>query len=444
VTAFERHIKGLLKHSTKLKEAKMKLKTLSIYLFTFVLVCLFSFSAQAAESIKIGHIDPFSGPIAAVGLEAIDNFRLAADAVNKRGGVLGGRMIEIVPLDNAMKAEKTTQQLKKAIDMGLSFIAQGIASSHALNIIKTLNKHNKRNPDQAMVYFNHSAVTPAFTNEMCSFWHFRFDADADMKIGGLVTQLGKNPKVKKLYMLNQNYVYGKAVQSAVNRFLKERAPHVELVGDDLMLPFGKVQDFTPYVAKIASLKADGVITGNWGVDFERFVKAVAAAGLDVDFYSIYAGIPVSVNNYGEEAGIKLKIKQISESHINDEDRAEVKAINAANLKKHKRTWYADRYRLIIEMFAAALEKAGTDDPVAVAYALEGMTVPGPHGDTIVMRADNHQIAMPLAVSSIDPNAATKFVYHDKTFGIGWKTDGWVSTAENTLKTTCKMKRPPKP
>ena len=36
---------------------------------------------------------------------------------------------------------------------------------------------------------------------------------------------------------------------------------------------------------------------------------------------------------------KLKIKQISESHINDEDRAEVKAINAANLKKHKRSWY---------------------------------------------------------------------------------------------------------
>jgi len=422
----------------------MKSRKFFTYLLSFVLVSLLSFSVQAAEPIRIGLIDPLSGPIAAIGLEVIQNYELAADVVNKRGGVLGGRMIEIVPLDNAMKAEKTTQQVKKAIDMGLRFIAQGVGSNHALNIIKTLNKHNKRNPDQSIVYFNHAAVTPAFTNELCSFWHFRFDADANMKISALVTQIGKNPKIKKLYTLNQNYAYGKAVQAAVNKYLKERAPHVELVGDDLMIPFGKVQDFTPYVAKVASLKADAVITGNWGADFARFVKAVAAAGLDVEFYSIYAGIPSDVNNYGEAAGIQLKIKQISESHMNDEDRAEVKAIHAANLKKHKRSWYADRYRLVIEMFAAALEKAGTDDPVAVAYALEGGTAPGPHGDTVVMRAENHQIAMPMVVSSIDPNAPIKFVYQDKTFGIGWKTDGWVSTAENTLPTTCKMQRPPKP
>ena len=429
---------------TKPKEEKMKAKNFFTYLFSLILVSFFTISVQAAEPIRIGHIDPFSGPIAATGLEGMENFKLAIERINARGGVLGGRMIELVPLDNAMKAEKTTQQVKKAIDSGIRFITQGIASSHALNIIKTLNKHNKRNPDQAVVYFNHSAVTPAFTNEMCSFWHFRTDADVDMKISALVTQLGKNPKIKKLYMLNQNYVYGKAVQSAANKYLKERAAHVELVGDDLMIPFGKVQDFTPYVAKIASSKADAVITGNWGVDFTRFVVEVAGAGLDVEFYSIYAGIPNSLNAYGEEAGIKLKIKQISEAHMNDEDRQEVIDFNKANLEKYKRTWYADRYRLTMELFAAALEKAGTDDHVAVAYALEGMTLPGPHGDKIVMRADNHQIAMPMAVSEIDTNAAHKFVYNDKPFGIGWKTAGWVSTAENTLPTTCKMKRPPRP
>ena len=422
----------------------MKAKKFFTCLLSLALISLFAVSVQAAEPVRIGHIDPFSGPIAAVGLEGQDNFKLAIERVNARGGVLGGRMIELVPLDNAMKAEKTTQQVKKAVDLGISFITQGIGSSHALNIIKNLNKHNKRNPDQAVVFFNHSAVTPAFTNEMCSFWHFRTDADVNIKISALVTQLGKNTKIKKLYMLNQNYVYGKAVQTAVNRYLPERAPNVKLVGDDLMIPFGKVQDFTPYVAKIASSKADAVITGNWGPDFTRFVVAVAAAGLDVEFYSIYAGIPTNLNAYGEEAGIKLKIKQISEAHLNDEDRQEVKDFAAANLKKYGRSWYADRYRLTIELFAAALNKAGTDDPVAVAYAMEGMTLPGPHGDKIVMRADNHQIAMPMVVSEIDPGAKVKFVYNNKPFGIGWKTAGWVSTAENTLPTTCQMQRPPKP
>jgi hypothetical protein len=52
--------------------------------------------------------------------------------------------------------------------------------------------------------------------------------------------------------------------------------------------------------------------------------------------------------------------------------------------------------------------------------------------------------MPLAVSEIDPNASTKFVYNNNPFGIGWKTIGWVSSAENTLPTTCQMERPPRP
>ena len=110
--------------------------------------------------------------------------------------------------------------------------------------------------------------------------------------------------------------------------------------------------------------------------------------------------------------------------MNDEDRPEVlDRCQKANVSI--RTWYADRYRLTMELFAA-LEKAGRDDPVAVAYAMEGMTSHGPHGDTITMRADDHQIVMPMCVSYIDTDAKTKFEYGGKTFGIGWKTDGWVS------------------
>ncbi len=123
---------------------------------------LASFSAAAAETIKIGLIEPLSGPIAAVGNDALQAFEFNAERVNARGGVLGGRHLEIVPLDNAMNAEKTTQQLKKAVDLGLSYIIQGIGSNHALNIIKFVNKHNKRNPDKAILYLNQSAVTTAF------------------------------------------------------------------------------------------------------------------------------------------------------------------------------------------------------------------------------------------------------------------------------------------
>ena len=410
-------------------------------LLGFAAAGLVSFPAQAADTIKIGHIDPFSGPIAAVGLEGLDNTRHAAAAVNARGGVLGGRMFEIVPLDNVMKAEKTTQQVRKAADSGIRFIMQGVGSSHALNIIKNLNKHNQRNPKKSILFLNHSAVTTAFTNELCSFWHFRFDANVDQKAAGLTTMIGRDPNIKRVYLLNQNYVYGKSFQAASRQYLKERAPNVKIVGDDLMIPFGKVQDFTPYVAKVAQGKADAILTGNWGPDFLRFVKAVADAGLDVKFYSIYAGIPSSVKGYGEAAGIKLKIRQITENHENDEDRPEVLAFAKSYKDKFGSTWYPDRYRIMVDMLAAAIEKAGSADPIAVGYAMEGLTANGPKGQKILMRATDHQIIMPMVVSQIDQHALKKFVYKRETFGIGWKTDGWISQADMALPTTCKMKRP---
>ena len=65
-------------------------------------------------------------------------------------------MIEIVPMDNAMKAEKTTELLRKAIDDGIRFITQGGGSSHALNIIKQLEKYNERNPGKEILFLNNS------------------------------------------------------------------------------------------------------------------------------------------------------------------------------------------------------------------------------------------------------------------------------------------------
>ena len=96
-------------------------------------------------------------------------------------------------------AGKTIQQLRKVIDEDIRYVSQGVGSNHALNIIKTLNKHNERNPGKEIMFLNHSAVTTSFTNELCNFYHFRFDANVDMKVAGLVTQMANDPDVKKVY-----------------------------------------------------------------------------------------------------------------------------------------------------------------------------------------------------------------------------------------------------
>ncbi len=400
--------------------------------------------SHADEPIRLGLIEPLSGPIAAVGRDTLEFLEFFTNEVNQRGGVLGGRHIEIVPLDNAMQAEKTTQQLRKVIDEGIRYVIQGVGSNHGLNIIKFLTRHNRRNPDQAVLYLNHSAVTTSFTNELCSFWHFRFDANVDMKVAALVTQIGSDPSVRKLYLLNQNYAYGQAFQLAAQRMLPERAPDVELVGDELIVPFGRVLDFTPYIAKIKAAGADTVLTGNWGPDLIRFVKAAAEANLDASFYTIYAGIPSTFAGVGADDGIATRIKQVTENHEND---PLFDAQPAALLDTYDR-WrdqtgksiYSERMRWMIEYFAAALDKAGSDDPALVAAAMEGMTLDGPAGP-MVMRAEDHQIIFPMVISTMSEDVNRPFIYEHDDYGAAFKSDGWIPAEALELPTTCEMRRP---
>ncbi len=400
--------------------------------------------ALAADSVKIGLIEPYSGPIAAVGTDELQQWKFIVADINKRGGVLGGRPLEVVPLDNAMQAERTIQQLKSAIDQGIRIVSQGVGSNHAINIIKFLNKWNARNPKKSVIYLNNAAITTAFTNRLCSFWHFRFDANVDQKVAALVTGMKNDPKVKKVYLLNQNYAYGKSFQRAARRLLKQRAPKVKIVGDELIVPFGKVQDFTPYIAKIKSAGADTILTGNWGPDLARFVKAAAASGLGVQFYTIYGGITSSVAGYGPKNGIAVKIKQVGEQHENMPVPPVVARLSKEYRAKYGKSWYSDRYRMLLEMLVKAINKAGAVDPVKIGYALEGMTLDnGPMG-VATMRAKDHQIIFPLYVSEITPHAKVHFIYNHKDFGIGWRTTTVASVKDVTLPTTCKMKRPKRP
>ena len=88
----------------------MFLKKLIPAVAAWLAAALFSWSALAEDPIRLGLIEPFSGPIAAVGLDTKEGMDFVASMINARGGVLGGRQIEIVALDHAMNAAKTTQQ----------------------------------------------------------------------------------------------------------------------------------------------------------------------------------------------------------------------------------------------------------------------------------------------------------------------------------------------
>src|SRR6476659_4353487 len=277
------------------------------------IACLFALLATAASAqIRIAYIDPLSGLMAATGEHGLRELEFAAEGINAKGGVLGQK-IEIVPLDNKLPPQESLIVLKNAIDQGIHYIVQGNGSSVAGALIDAVNKNNERDPSQAVVFLNYAAVDPDFTNDKCSFWHFRFDANSDMKMQALTNYIKSKPAIKKVYLFNQDYQFGKQVSKAANEMLKTKRPDIKIVGDEF-IPLGKVKDFAPYVAKIKSAGADTIITGNWGNDLTLFVKAAREAGLKTDFYTYYGGglgTPAALG-----AAADGKVKQITEWHMN--------------------------------------------------------------------------------------------------------------------------------
>jgi branched-chain amino acid transport system substrate-binding protein len=153
-------------------------------------------AASAQEPIRIAFIDPLSGPFAATGSNGLINWEFAVDhLVNEEGGVLDGREFEVVPFDNKISPKESLIQLQVAIDQGINFIAQGNSSGVANALTEAVNKHNRRNPENRVLYLNYAAVDPALTNDKCNFWHFRFDANADIKMDALTDVIAEDEDI---------------------------------------------------------------------------------------------------------------------------------------------------------------------------------------------------------------------------------------------------------
>jgi branched-chain amino acid transport system substrate-binding protein len=398
----------------------------------------FAGSSCAADSIKIGFIDPLSGTFANVGEQGLHTLQMLIDEINARGGA-NGQKLELVALDSKANPQEALIAFKQLTDQGVRFFFQGNSSAVAGALSDATAKHNSRNPDNTILFLNYGAVDPALTNDRCNFWHFRFDADADMKMQALTNYMATQKGIKKVYLINQDYAFGQAVSKGARAMLTKKRPDVEIVGDDLH-PLGKVKDFSPYVAKIKASGAETVVTGNWGADLALLIKAGKESGLKVDYYTYYAGVAGGPTAIGEAGDGHLR--QVTHWHSNVGD-TKSDAIVQQYRKRYpdlKEDFYWLDLKNAMEMLVKAINDTKSTDPQKVALALEGMKYQAFTGE-ITMRADNHQILQPMYVSTFAKAGSSGVKYDVERTGYGFRSEGRVGPRDTMLPTTCKMQRP---
>ncbi len=398
-------------------------------------------SAPAAfgETVKIAFIDPLSGPFAPVGVGILHSWQLVADIANKKNWA-GGPKFQIVPFDNKGSPQESVTVLKQVIDQDIHYVVQGNGSGAAIALSDAIQKHNDRNPGKEIVYLNYAAVDPVLTNERCSFWHFRLDVNADMKMEALSSYLAKNTAVKKVYLIGQDYSFGRAVAAAAKRDIPRKRADVQIVGDDLH-PIGQVKDFSPYIAKMKAAGADTVVTGNWGADLALLIKAAKDAGYDANFYTFYAGttgVPTAMGSSGVD-----KVHIVANWIVNVPPNFRGGDLQEAQLKKWGDDYYTFQTYVGIQLLSEAMKKTKSTDPVKVAFAMEGMRVPSLNGE-IDMRTSDHQLQQNVYIATWSKKDGKAVKYDSEKTGYGWKLESMLPSYVAAQPTSCQMRRPDRP
>jgi len=407
--------------------------------------------AQMPPPFKLALIEGLSGANGNGGEAVFRNLVWAVERVNARGGVAAAgpaepkQLLALERFDSKGQTEEALSNLRLAIDNGARVVLQGNSSATAAALMDAINKHNEREPENRVLFLNYSAVDPSLTNEKCSFWHFRFDAHADMRMAALMQVIRDDPSLKSVYLIGQDYSFGQSVLREAKRQIGLQRPDIRIAGEELH-PLLRIKDFAPYLAKIKASGAQAVITGNFSADLTLLVKAAKEAGFAGRFYTFYGnalGAPAAIG----EAGVG-RVVAVADWMPNVQTQA-----GEAFFKSFRRRFpqpeqdYVHlRMHLMVEALAQALDAAGRNakpgasfDLVAVAKALEQAQV-SLAGQSGAMRATDHQFQQPLVVGMMERQGASGVPFDVEGSGYGFKVIKTLSAPAAEQATSCKMLR----
>jgi branched-chain amino acid transport system substrate-binding protein len=246
--------------------------------------------------IKLGILEPLSGPVAYIGEGTTSGYRFAAERLNAAGGVLG-RKVEIVTADSELKADVATRRandlvLGEKVDM----LVVNTGSHIAKAVSQVANQHKK-------LFFSTGTEAAELTGEEFFETTFRCCLNTDMHSAELAVWFAKMApqKYTKFYLLNQDYNFGRAAADGFKKkFNKIKGPNQAIVGDEYH-PLQKVQDFGPYITKIMASGAEVLMTGDWGQDLRLLLAQGASLGWKVKVGNYFLDDPDVMKTVGKAA-----------------------------------------------------------------------------------------------------------------------------------------------
>ncbi len=340
-------------------------------LWTAVATAAMAWGAQAAEPIKIGVSGPFTGGSSSMGVSMRDGVRLAADEINKAGGVLG-RQIQLVERDDEAKNERGVQIAQELINKEkvaatVGYINTGVALAS-----------QRFYQDAKIPVMNNvatgSIVTKQFESQPDNYI-FRNAAHDSIQAPMIVEEAVAKRGFKKVAILADSTNYGQLGRADLEAALKLKG-----IAPVAVEKFNiKDVDMTAQLLKAKEAGAEAILTYGIGPELAQIANGMTKLGWKVPMIGSWT---LSMANYIDNAGPGGEGARMPQTFIQEPTTPKrqsfiinyLKTFNPKNSRIESPVSAAQGYDSIY-LLAAAIKQAGVTDGPKIKAALEDLKTP---------------------------------------------------------------------
>lgn len=222
--------------------------------------------------IKIGLLQPLTGPVSAAGIAVRDGAMIALEEINAAGGV-NGRKLELVVEDDENDPAVCTNAANKVItrDRVVGIIG-GWGSSCTLAILPVVQRHKV-----PLVVETSSSFKVTDPKEGGNDWTFRLSPPTRMEVAEVKDTLVEGLGFRNVYLLGVNNDWGRGSAADFSPAIQDTGGRV--VGEQF---FEQTEEnFAPVLTAVKNSGADSVIVTTDAAQIALILQQMRTLGLEV-------------------------------------------------------------------------------------------------------------------------------------------------------------------
>jgi branched-chain amino acid transport system substrate-binding protein/urea transport system substrate-binding protein len=332
-------------------------------------------SGRAADTIKVGVLQPLSGGLENLGQQGVQGTQLAVEEVNASGGLLG-RQIELLIADDRTDPKTAVERCRELIQRDQVVAIFGPVTSANRDAIQQTIERGKTPLFYATDY----------EGGVCSRYVICYSGLPEQWVEPFIPYVNQNYG-NSYYLFGSDYIWPRKMNEAVKRSVSSVGGSV--AGEEYT-PFG-VKDFTSTVRKIEQSGAKVLVLDVVGADAITFVKQFQAAGMKSKCRIAWLGysenyIPGLMRD--ESEGIVTVANFISTL-----DKPEAKAFTAKVRKRFGEAAIVsntvDAHYMLTRFFIEGVKRANAVDKEKIIDSVTGFQLQSGNGMTRLRPEDRH-------------------------------------------------------